>query len=106
MPPLNELLMAGHLGIAHTTGFVTPVVEDLVKCEIAQWGDRPNHPSYHKRTLYHGSTSSSFLWYKLVVSNPIPHSPFPRPEILTWVEVFGLVVCMAEPSVDMDVPAQ
>ena len=41
--------------IAHTTAFVTPVVEHLLEREIAQWvlpmKDRSDDPSHHERTL-------------------------------------------------------
>ena len=41
--------------IAHTTGFVTPVVEHWLEREIAQWvhpmKDRSDDPSHHERTL-------------------------------------------------------
>ena len=42
--------------IAHITAFVTPVVEDWLEQEIAQWvhpmKDRSDDPSHHERTLY------------------------------------------------------
>ena len=41
--------------IAHTTAFVTPVMEHWLEREIAQWvhsmKDRSNDPSHHERTL-------------------------------------------------------
>ena len=41
--------------IAHTTAFVTRVVEHWLEREIAQWvhpmKDRSDHPSHHERTL-------------------------------------------------------
>ena len=41
--------------IAHTTAFVTPVVELWLEREIAQWAhpmkDRSDDPSHHERTL-------------------------------------------------------
>ena len=41
--------------IAHTTSFVTPVVEQWLEREIAQWvhpmKDRSDDPSHHERTL-------------------------------------------------------
>ena len=40
--------------IAHTTAFVTPVVEHWLEREIAQWvhpmKDRSDDPSHHERT--------------------------------------------------------
>ena len=42
--------------IAHTTAFVTPVVEHCLEREIAQWvhpmKDRSDDPSLHERTLF------------------------------------------------------
>ena len=42
--------------IAHTTAFVTPVVEHWLEREIAQWVhpmmDRSDDPSHHERTVY------------------------------------------------------
>ena len=41
--------------IAHTTAFVTPVVEHWLEREITQWvhpmNDRSDNPSHHERTL-------------------------------------------------------
>ena len=41
--------------IAHTTAFVTPVVEHWLEREIAQWvhpmKDRSDDPCHHERTL-------------------------------------------------------
>ena len=41
--------------IAHTTAFVTPVVEHWLEREIAQWvhpmNDRSDNPSHHERML-------------------------------------------------------
>ena len=41
--------------IAHTTAFITPVVEHWLEREIAQWvlpmKDRSDDPSHHERTL-------------------------------------------------------
>ena len=42
--------------MTHTTAIVTPVVEDWLEREIAQWvqsmKDRSDDPSHHERTLY------------------------------------------------------
>ena len=38
--------------IAHTTVFVTPVMEHWLEREIAQ-RDRSDNPSHHERTIYH-----------------------------------------------------
>ena len=49
--------------IAHTTAFVTPVVEHWLEREIAQWvhpmKDRSDDPSHHERTLIRIEESSS-----------------------------------------------
>ena len=49
--------------IAHTTAFVTPVVEHWLEREIAQWvhpmKDRSDDPSHHERTLLPRATSRS-----------------------------------------------
>ena len=49
--------------IAHTTAFVTPVVEHWLEREIAQWvhpmKDRSDDPPHHERTLYLWATSRS-----------------------------------------------
>ena len=51
--------------IAHTTAFVTPVVEHWLVREIAQWvhptKDRSNDPSHHERTLLPRSYTSLHL---------------------------------------------
>ena len=57
LPP-HRLLFPMHYPtdrIAHTTTFVTPVVEHWLEREIAQWvlpmKDRSDDPSHHERTL-------------------------------------------------------
>ena len=50
--------------IAHTTGFVTPVVEHWLEQEIAQWvhpmKDRSDDLSHHEsERSYHGAASRS-----------------------------------------------
>ena len=49
------LYAPSHDRIAHTTAFVTPVVEHWLEREIAQWmhpmKDRSDDPSHHERTL-------------------------------------------------------
>ena len=66
LPPHRLLLSINSTGffymhhltdrIAHTTAFVTPVVEHWLEREIAQWvhpmKDRSDDPSHHERTLY------------------------------------------------------
>ena len=51
--------------IAHTTAFVTPVVEHWLKREIAQWvhsmKDRSEDPRTMSERSYHGATSCSML---------------------------------------------
>ena len=55
--------------IAHTTAFITPVVEHWLEREIAQWvhpmKDRSDDPSHHERTLLPRSYIS--LLYMLTV---------------------------------------
>ena len=50
--------------IAHTTAFVTPVVEHWLEREIGQWvhpmKDRSDDPSHHEQTLLPGSYISLF----------------------------------------------
>ena len=54
--PHRLLLSIVHYRITHTTAFLTPVVEDWLEREIAQWvhpiKDRSDDPSHHVRTLY------------------------------------------------------
>ena len=65
LPPLHRLLFYMHHPIdkiAHTTTFVTPVVEHWQERENSSMGstiDRSSGPSHHERTLYHGATSRS-----------------------------------------------
>ena len=60
MPPHRLLFPINSKGFlyapsAHTTAFVTPVVEHWLEREIAQWvhpmKDRSDDPSHHERTL-------------------------------------------------------
>ena len=52
--PHRLLFLISSNRIAHTTAFVTPVVEHWLEREIAQWvhpmEDRPDDPSHHERT--------------------------------------------------------
>ena len=56
--------------IAHTTAFVTPVVEHWLEREIAQWvnpmKDRSDGPSHHERTFLPRSYISlpEHVWYR------------------------------------------
>ena len=59
--------------IAHTTAFVTPVMEHWLEREIAQWvhpmKDRSDDPSHHERTLLPRSYISLLVrvtcyWYR------------------------------------------
>ena len=54
--------------IAHTTAFVTPVVEHWLEREIAQWvypmKNRSDDPSHHERTLLPQSYISLPLTYE------------------------------------------
>ena len=58
--------------IAHTTAFVTPVVEHWLEREIAQWvhhmKDRSDDPSHHERTPLQRSYIS--LLYRMNVPDP------------------------------------
>ena len=66
--------------IAHTTAFVTPVVEHWLEREIAQWvhstKDRSDDPSHHERTLlprsylYHGADT---LLQSYISLQPVLH---------------------------------
>ena len=59
--------------IAHTTTFVTPVIEHWLEREIAQWvhhmKDRSDDPSHHERTPLPLNTQNSKLKtsYKLIL---------------------------------------
>ena len=59
--------------IAHTTAFVTPVVEHWLEREIAQWvrpmKDRSDDPSHHERTLLPRSYIS--LWRETADQRPV-----------------------------------
>ena len=54
--------------IAHTTAYVTPVVEHWLEREIAQWvhpmKDRSDDPSHHERTVLPRSYISLQVWQK------------------------------------------
>ena len=62
--------------IAHTTAFVTPVVEHWLGREIVQWvhpmKDRSDNPSHHERTLLPRSYISLRVHIKIVT----PHIQF------------------------------
>ena len=65
-----------HYRIAHTTAFVTPVVEHWPEREIAQWvhpmKDRSDDPSHHERTLFPRSWTNGLSSTTLsLVSTPI-----------------------------------
>ena len=55
--------------IAHTTAFVTPIVEHWLEREIAQWvhpiKDRSDDPSHHERTLL----PRSYISFPIVIAN-------------------------------------
>ena len=61
--------------IAHTTVFVTPVMEHWLEREIAQWvhpmKDRSDDPSHHERTLYLWATSRSFDLLNTMMENTL-----------------------------------
>ena len=58
--------------IAHTTAFVTPVVDNWLEREIAQlvlpMKDRSDDPSHHERTLLPRSYISLLIMYEVVYS--------------------------------------
>ena len=60
--------------IAHTTTFITPVVEHWLELEIAQWvhpmKDRSDNPSHHERTLLPRSYIS-LLGLLFLISNNV-----------------------------------
>ena len=73
--------------IAHTTEFVTPVMEHWLEREIAQWvhpmKDRSDDPSHHERTLLPRSYISLperdiyqlldiTQWYVIIISDDWP----------------------------------
>ena len=81
--------------IAHTTAFVTPVVEHWLEREIAQWvhpmKDRSDDPSHHERTLLPLSYISlppcqvrgqSYRWYR-------PNRQRPKDELPAHCTVWG-----------------
>ena len=60
--------------IAHTTAFVTPVMEHWLGREIAQWvhpmEDRSNDPSHHEQTLLPRSyISLPYAWMSIISVN-------------------------------------
>ena len=65
--------------LAHTTAFVTPVVEHWVEREIAQWihpmKDRFDDPSHHERTLLPRSYIS--LHFVKKTPHDTPHTWIP-----------------------------
>ena len=74
--------------IAHTTAFVTPVVEHWLEREIAQWvhpmKDRSDDPSHHERTLLPRVTSrSSMLTVSAMLTSSV--SVYERPCV--WLVV-------------------
>ena len=89
LPPLRLLFPISSKGffymhhptdrIAHTTAFVTPVVEHWLEREIAQWvhpmKDQSDDPSHHERTLLPRSYISlpgRLESYQCEVIQPIP----------------------------------
>ena len=58
--------------IAHTTAFVTPVMEHWLEREIVQWvhtmKDRSDDPSHHERTLLPQSFLENVLYIVGVVA--------------------------------------
>ena len=68
--------------LAHTTAFVTPVVEHWLEREIAQWvhpmKDRSDDPSHHERTLiprrYISLPICQQETHEVLVNSPSSHS--------------------------------
>ena len=63
---------------AHTTTFVTPVVEHWLEREIAQWAqsmkdrsDDPSHHSYKRSLAANVLVAAGFL--SIYLSGPLPH---------------------------------
>ena len=73
--------------IAHTTAFVTPVVEHWLEREIAQWvhpmKDRSDDPPHHERTLYLWATSRSQAKENQILTNSKTYSFISQP-LQTW----------------------
>ena len=61
--------------IAHTTAFVTPVVEHWLEREISQWvhpmKDRSDDPSHHEQTLLPWSYISLLLLTETNIEIPV-----------------------------------
>ena len=72
--------------IAHTTAFVTPVVDNWLEREIAQWvlpmKDRSDDPSHHERTLLRR------IMYEVVYSVKYISSFSNNPSLHTMSNVF------------------
>ena len=79
--------------IAHTTAFVTPVIEHWLEREIAQWvhpmKDQSDNPSHHDRTLLPRSSNENnlnylFTFYILMfyMAASVIRSKYPRGLIL------------------------
>ena len=71
--------------MAHTTAFVTPVVEHWLEREIAQWvhpmKDRSDDPSHHERTV-------------VLVDNALNLNVFPQ-NILFFFFLFNILISEA-----------
>ena len=81
--------------ITHTTAFVTPVVEDWVEREIAQWVHPMKYRSDDNRTMsersYHGATSRSSFHRLIkkernVLFNDAHSTTFVTPVVEHWLE--------------------
>ena len=60
--------------IAHTTAFITPVVEHWLEQEIAQWvhpmKDRSDDPSHQSKRSYHRATPRSHFMFNIWHNKP------------------------------------
>ena len=80
--------------IAHTTAFVTPVVEHWLEQEIAQWvhpmNDRFDDPSHHERTLL----PRSYIFY-LMYPNDV--SKLAEIDLIVLAYSYGSNIILAKP---------
>ena len=76
--------------IAHTTAFVTPVVEHRLEREIAQWvhpmKDQSDDPSHHERMLLPQSYISLLGWAEVWLIS-IPEDVYVGEALLEFVNV-------------------
>ena len=82
--------------IAHTTAFVTPVVEHWLEREIAQWvhpmKDRSDDPSHHERTLLPRSCISLLQRDERLRGINMPHTGRSQREVASTFNVSKSVI--------------